>query len=81
MKYYEARIIRPMFHGNVIQGQTTIVYFGLENKLTEKMLERFNWAIRSVHLIPSWEFAWHVLTKPVVNHDDCFNFYKSVVIE
>jgi len=81
MKYYEVKIIRPMFTGNLTQGKTTTVYISLEDKLTMEMLEQFNWAVRAIYAISPCKFAWYALTKPVTNHNDCFNFSSSVVIE
>lgn len=81
MKYYEVEIIRPMFAGNLLQGKTTTVYISLKDKLTEDMLKQFNWAIRAAYRISPCKYAWYLLTKPVTNHIDCFNFSESVVIE
>lgn len=81
MKYYEVKIIRPMFAGNLIQGKTTTVYISLKDRLTAEMLEQFNWAVCTVYKISPCKYAWYLLTKPVTNHIDCFNFSESVVIE
>ncbi len=81
MRYYEVKIMRPMFEGNLSQGKTTKVYIALKNKLDNETLKRFNWEIISVYLIPSYKYAWYLLTKTVTNHIDCFNYRESVVIE
>lgn len=81
MKYYEVKVIRPTFAGNLTQGKATTVYISLEDKLTTEMLGQFNWAIRAVYAISPLKYAWYLLTKPVTNHNDCFNFSASVVIE
>lgn len=81
MRYYEVKIIRPMFAGNLMQGKTTTVYISLKDQLTAEMLEQFNWTIRGVYTLSPWKYAWYLLTKPVTNHNDCFNFLDSVVIE
>ena len=81
MRYYEVKIMRPMFEGNLSQGKTTKVYIALKNKLDKETLKRFNWEIISVYLIPSYKYAWYLLTKTVTNHIDCFNYRESVVIE
>ena len=81
MRYCELEIIRPMFAGNLTQGKATTVYIGLKDKLTMEMLKQFNWAIRAAYTLSPWKYAWYLLTKPVTNHSDCFNFSASVVIE
>lgn len=81
MKYYEAKIIQPEFEGNYLQGKRTTVYIAVENKMDNEIMKRFNWAIISVYQIPSYKYAWYVLTKTVTNHCDCFNYNESVVIE
>ena len=81
MKYYKAYILQQMFEGNYVQGKRTTVYFAVENKMDDETLKRFNWAIVSWSRIPSYKYAWYLLTKTVTNHRDCFNYRESVVIE
>ena len=81
MRYYEVKIINSMFEGNLSQGKTTKVYIAVKDKLGKEILKRFNWEIVSVYLIPSYKFAWYLLTKTVTNHVNCFDYSESVVIE
>lgn len=82
MTYYKANILRPIFKGNHTQGEHTIVYIAIEKKMDDNILnDLFHWDIISVSQIPSYRFAWYILTKPVTNHRDCFNYTESVVIE
>ena len=81
MGYYEVKIIRPKFENNFSQGKKTTVYIAIKNKMDNEILNRFNWAIESVYQIPSYKYAWYLLTKTVTNHRDCFNYRESVVIE
>ena len=81
MTYYKLKIIRHIFELNISQGRWTTVYIAVKHKLDNELLRELNWAIISSYQIPSYEFAWHLLTKTVTNHTDCFHYIESVVIE
>ncbi len=81
MKYYEAKIIRPMFKGNYTQGKKTTVFIAVKKTVSNDLLKDFNWVILYIHQIPSYKYALYLLTKTVTNHDNCFDYLESVVIE
>lgn len=80
MGYYKVQIAMRDFV-SFPKHTVTNVYFAMKDKLSNDVIYDFNWSVLSVHQIPFYKFAWYVLTKPVTNHVDCFEYTESVVIE